>query len=290
MNKTFWMMMVLLGLTSQAAVADIPGTINFQGRLTDLAGNAVTDGTYGVTFTLHYTAEGNSPTGWSEVQNVVTERGYFSIALGSSTPLSSLGFNYPYYLEIQVAGDAQPMSPRQQLSSVPYAMRASLANQVPDNTISTNKIADDAVTYTKIASGADLPIGTILAWHKTFTGTPALPLQFVECNGQTISDPQSVYNGRTVPNLNSTGRFLRGSTTSGTLQNDAFQGHIHNLSRETPMNFGGTVTSGPSTDHWFGTQANSISVPANDGVNGEPRTATETRPINMAVVWIIKIK
>lgn len=286
MKRTVVLMLVLLGLAAQAALADIPGTINYQGRLTDLAGNAVTDGTYGVTFTLHYQAVGNSPTGWSEVQNVVTERGYFNIALGSSTSLSSLGFNYPYYLEIQVAGDAQPMSPRQQLMSVPYAMRAG----IPDGTISTNKIADDAVTYTKIAPGADLPIGTILAWHKSLTGTPALPAQYVECNGQTISDSQSVYNGRVVPNLNSTARFLRGSTTSGNYQNDAFQGHIHNLSRNTPMNYGGSVTSGPSTDHWYGTLANSISAPANDGVNGDPRTATETRPVNMSVVWIIKIK
>ncbi len=171
MNKTFWMMMVLLGLTAQAAMADIPGTINYQGRLTDLAGNAVTDGTYGVTFTLHYTAAGNSPTGWSEVQNVQTERGYFSIALGSSTPLSSLGFNYPYYLEIQVAGDAQPMSPRQHLSSVPYALA------VKNDSITSAKIVNGTITSADVAgatiTGSNIASGTIMASNianSTITG------------------------------------------------------------------------------------------------------------------------
>ncbi len=175
MKRTVVLMLVLLGLAAQAALADIPGTINYQGRLTDLAGNAVTDGTYGVTFTLHYQAVGNSPTGWSEVQNVVTERGYFNIALGSSTSLSSLGFNYPYYLEIQVAGDAQPMSPRQPLASVPYAMRAAMANQanqanqavealsattaavansIANNTVNSSKIVDTSIVSADIADGA----------------------------------------------------------------------------------------------------------------------------------------
>lgn len=171
------LILVTLGLTVQIALADIPGTINFQGRLTDLAGNAVTDGTYGVTFTLHYMETGNSPTGWSEVQNVVTERGYFNIALGESTPLSSLGFNYPYFLEIQVAGDAQPMSPRQPLASVPYSMRANranealsattaaVANSIANNTVNSSKIVDASIASADIANNAvttsKLPDGAV---------------------------------------------------------------------------------------------------------------------------------
>lgn len=124
MKKTMLMLGLMSVLITQSAVADIPETINLQGRLTDTAGNAVTDGTYGVTFTLHYQETGNTPTGWSEVQNISTQRGYFNVALGSNTSLNSLNFDAPYYLEIHVAGDAQPMTPRQPLASVPYAMRA----------------------------------------------------------------------------------------------------------------------------------------------------------------------
>lgn len=62
-------------------------------------------------------------------------------------------------------------------------------------------------------------VGSVVAWAKSFTGTPALPSEYVECNGQTLSDAQSVFNGQVIPNLNASGggtqRWLRGSSTSG---------------------------------------------------------------------------
>ncbi len=76
------------------------------------------------------------------------------------------------------------------------------------------------------------PIGGAVAWLKTLTGTPALPGNWVEANGQTISDAASEYNGVAVPNLNASGggtqRFLRGSTTSGTTGGS--ETHTHNIS------------------------------------------------------------
>lgn len=60
------------------------------------------------------------------------------------------------------------------------------------------------------------PVGAVLPWLKSLTNTPALPSQYVECNGQTIADAESVYNGVTIPDLNGESRFLMGSSTSGT--------------------------------------------------------------------------
>lgn len=140
MKRLLCIMLVFFGISKQVVLADVPKTVNYQGRLTDTEGNAVTDGTYGVTFTLFYQTTGNTPTGWSEVQNVSTRRGYFNVALGTYTPLNSLDFNYPYYLEIHVGGDAQPMSPRQPITSVPYALN------VADGMVTTAKIANRAVT------------------------------------------------------------------------------------------------------------------------------------------------
>ena len=58
------------------------------------------------------------------------------------------------------------------------------------------------------------PVGTIVAYNN---GT--IPAGWVECNGGTISDAGSVYNGQTAPDLNGTtdadSLFLRGNTTSG---------------------------------------------------------------------------
>ncbi len=53
---------------------------------------------------------------------------------------------------------------------------------------------------------------------------------WVECNGQTITDPDSPYYGATVPDLNGTTtgtkRFLRGSTTSGATGGSESHQHI----------------------------------------------------------------
>lgn len=62
-----------------------------------------------------------------------------------------------------------------------------------------------------------VPIGSIQAWHKDLSGV-SLPDGWVECNGQLLSDPESPLNGETIPDLNGESRFLRGSSTSGTLQ------------------------------------------------------------------------
>lgn len=68
----------------------------------------------------------------------------------------------------------------------------------------------------------ELPVGSIVAWAKSFTGVPSqLTDGWVECNGQVLSDLSSGLNGATIPNLNGaaagTHRFLRGSTTSGSV-------------------------------------------------------------------------
>ena len=74
----------------------------------------------------------------------------------------------------------------------------------------------DAVLAAGIGEG---PVGAVVAWLKSFPNTPVLPNGWVECNGQVLSDPDSPYNGQTIPALNGTNdqnkTYLRGSTTSG---------------------------------------------------------------------------
>ncbi len=126
-----------------------------------------------------------------------------------------------------------------------------------------------------------VPIGSIVAWHKSFANTPPLPANFVECNGQVLSDPGSPYNGQTIPDLNATGRFIRGGASSGTLQPYATAlpttpfTHSHNApvtsgSGGSPV---GVVGSGGAmiTGGWAGGDA-------------------ETRPINISMVWIMRVK
>jgi hypothetical protein len=144
------------------------------------------------------------------------------------------------------------------------------------------------------------PVGAILPWHKTLTGVPALPDGWMECDGSPITDTESPMNGQNTPNLNdryqshhARGLFLRGDTTSGTFEDDAFQGHWHAV----PTGHRITQTTGGELQD-IGTQygnndslaGDSVNDAITDGTNGTPRTASETRPASMSVVWIIRVK
>lgn len=82
-----------------------------------------------------------------------------------------------------------------------------------------------------------VPVGSIIPWLKSYTNTPALGSGFVECNGQVLSDAESVFNGQTIPNLNgtteATKRFLRGSTTSGGTGGADSYSHGHSTTNTT---------------------------------------------------------
>ena len=65
----------------------------------------------------------------------------------------------------------------------------------------------------------NVPIGTVLPWDDSIVGVPALPQGWILRDGSTITDARSPMNGQTPTSLNgnseSTKRFIRGSTTSG---------------------------------------------------------------------------
>ncbi|QLH54811.1 MAG: hypothetical protein CH6_4159 [Candidatus Kapaibacterium sp.] len=148
------------------------------------------------------------------------------------------------------------------------------------------------------------PIGSIIAWHKDFANTPSLPYGWVECNGQTLNDPASPYHNQVIPNLNGdpngadspglsekAGMFLRGGTTSGTGQYDAFQGHRHSVDSDGALKYEYAYNTYDISLGNYAPPANiTIGDPISDGTNGTPRTANETRPKNMSVVWIMRVK
>jgi hypothetical protein len=116
-------LMVLL--TSLVGVADVPQTMSYQGVLRDAVGDPVADGDYSITFALYSAATGGAAL-WEETQSVSVEDGVFNAVLGSVTPLE-LSFSQPYWLGISVEGEAE-LSPRVELASAPYALRAAVAD------------------------------------------------------------------------------------------------------------------------------------------------------------------
>ncbi len=140
-----------------------------------------------------------------------------------------------------------------------------------------------------------MPIGSIIAWHKGLPNTPALPAGWAECNGQTISDAASPYNGVALPNLNGSGLFLRGSATSGTLQNasrvavtlETNSSYLYfDASGRNMTQYNGDFDA---TDTLAASQRGYIAKTGTDSAPGQIYAA-RVRPANMSVVWIMRIK
>ncbi len=112
---------LLLVSGTLAHAADPPRVIHYQGVLKTPAGAPVL-GPVDVQFELFTTPTGGGAF-WRETHtNLTTVNGAFSVRLGSIVPLT-MAFDQAFYLGIKVGNDPD-MTPRQPLSSVPYALNA----------------------------------------------------------------------------------------------------------------------------------------------------------------------
>ena len=115
---------------SSSAYGDIssiesPHMINYQGRLTNISGTLVADGSYPMAFKI-YDAETAGTLLWEESQTVVVNKGMFNVLLGAvnNTLAAKLPSQGVYYLEIKTGTEV--MTPRQRIASA-----ASALNGVP---------------------------------------------------------------------------------------------------------------------------------------------------------------
>lgn len=119
----------------------VPNLVNYQGVLTQPNGTVI-NGQVSLQLSLYSAASGGSPL-WQETQTVDVSQGIFNVQLGAATPLT-LPFDAPYFLGVKVGSD-QEMQPRQPLTSVPYALRANIADTVPDQTVTAAKLGEVCV-------------------------------------------------------------------------------------------------------------------------------------------------
>lgn len=124
-------------------------TINFQARLESSSGAIAPDGAYNVEFKLYNvsTSSGSSQgscTGdanclWVETRTATNQvrvaNGYLTVNLGSVTAFGSINWNQQLWLTIRIGGTGgtpswdTEMSPRLQLTAVPYAFQAGALSQ-----------------------------------------------------------------------------------------------------------------------------------------------------------------
>lgn len=132
-------------LSLSAAVFAAPNTLNYQGKLIDVNGVGVT-GPMDFRFTFHTNASTTDTNAvWTEVlTDVYVNKGYYSVQLGAVTPITVNFADTAYYLGIKVTNSTNnvfawqnntELTPRVQLTPVPYAMSAFDSIPVPVGTI-----------------------------------------------------------------------------------------------------------------------------------------------------------
>ncbi|MEW5944706.1 MAG: hypothetical protein AB1742_00770 [bacterium] len=129
-----------------AACADVPLLMSYQGRVTDLNGVPIADGSYNMTFGL-FTTDTLGVAVWTETQlGVAVENGLFSVNLGASAPLVITDFNQSLWLEVTIG--VTTYSPRHRVVSAGYALG------IPDNAVTAAKIKDGEIANADISAAA----------------------------------------------------------------------------------------------------------------------------------------
>ena len=121
MKKKF---IILLLFVSLCLWAQIPQTIDYQGRIADSDGNYLNE-VVTLDF-LIYNMDTGGTVLWTETQDVNCTNGVFHVQLGAATPLPGTLFSIADpWLELVVGGET--LSPRTAIASVPYAVKAETA-------------------------------------------------------------------------------------------------------------------------------------------------------------------
>jgi hypothetical protein len=197
MKLKFYFLFIFI-LACNCALAQVPGTLSYQGLLTDNSGNPVADGTSVVTFNFYNIATGGTSVLTRGPVNVTTSKGLFTTVLGDGTTnnaaLPGTLFGAEFWIGITVGVGGTELTPRVRITAVPYAYRAQVANtldggaivagaqigaginasNITAGTLPAAQIATGSIDNTKLASGIDA--------SKITTGTLTI-------NSQTPSSP-----------------------------------------------------------------------------------------------------
>jgi hypothetical protein len=141
----FLALLMLVQVSVFAQVSAAPQLMNFQGRLAKPDGTHVPNGTYSLRFSLWDSLTGGTEKWNQTVATVNVHNGTFAVLLTVNTPKL---FDADRWLEIKVGTDT-PLTPRQQLVSVAFAIKA---NSVPDGSIGAAQIANGSLTADKFAN------------------------------------------------------------------------------------------------------------------------------------------
>ncbi len=204
MLKRAVLMLIGIFIFAAIAAAEIPNTINYQGRLTDAAGEPVPDGVYNIIFTIYddpVLFGGGHDLWTSGTQPVTITNGLFNYILGSNVSLpADIADGSSLWLGIKVWLDPE-ISPRTELTSVPYAHHAALADNlvnvpglamnssVGEYTVTSTMQDFLTVTITIPADGYIVVTGKAIGYHYGTENAAVSYAQIDETPGGTYTSP-----------------------------------------------------------------------------------------------------
>ena len=229
--------LLVIGLMILATVAvAFPAKMNFQGRLTDTAGNPITTAV-DVKFSIFDAASGGVELWTETIVGITPDQGLVNQELGLTTAITSAIFSGDTrYLAVKVGTDAE-MAPRIPLAAVPFAFRAATADTVPNNSLTANKFVAGQIV-TSVASSGSV---TTLKDNIVFEGGSGVTISQNDLLNKITITANSTAGG-TVTQIN-TGTGLTGGpiTSSGTVS-------IANGGVAAGQLATGAVTAGAITD------------------------------------------
>jgi hypothetical protein len=209
LKHTLFMGLSSLGFLAASQVAAVPVEMNYQGRLVDADGNPKM-GHIQVSIGIYTNSEGGAPVYEEDVGVIPVQNGVYTFQFGTNFPaLKSALLNDQCWLELSI--DGEPFAPRQQLLTVPFAVRSRevecidgaatfeagvvTEHALADGSISSHKIAPGAVKTNHLNSGVDarfvnadgdVMVGDLIILAKLGIGTdsPSSPLEIV---GEDVS-------------------------------------------------------------------------------------------------------
>jgi hypothetical protein len=200
---------MILALSANVIGAGVPGVIDYQGRLTNVAGAPVADNNYLIKFKIYGSLAGADSLWSSGFLTVAVAGGLFSCQLSATGDLFNDIFRADTirYLGITVGVDPE-ISPRSRLISTPYSFK-SIRSDTANVALVANDVATGIITNSDINSSAAIAASKIsgtaatLSGTQTFTATNTFNASLkvgdstftANANGVRIGDSESPYVG-----------------------------------------------------------------------------------------------
>jgi microcystin-dependent protein len=278
------------GMSATGATSAVAGLLTYQGYLTDSGGDPI-NGNADFQFGIYAAETGGSPV-WEELHNnVVVTDGYFSVLLGTTTPLTTTAFvGGERWLQVSVnTGGGYTDLDRQRIASVPYALNAdAVGGQRASDLVPPGVIVMWSGSVENIPDGWALCDGS--------NGTPDLRGSFVvgydggdsdyDVVGETGGEREHALTAAEIPTHTHTIDPPQYTTGSG-------GSHSHQIKVGGSSSSGEGAERGNYAEYGFtatgGAHTHTFDIPAFDSGEVGAGQVHENRPPYYTLAYIIKL-